>query len=185
MSLLRSAVLSVSLALGVAPMTYAQPTQFETAVEMFADFSDYSLSNETLVILNEKPLELRLAKPVYKGDPESLVKHELHRAVLYGIYKTFIHTDEPQVTVKAVPILVKSYNPLQEEVLDEPVYEISITREQALEALQAMLPGADFNSIVEERAGSWLWNDDFNSLYYEDRDPGLDAFYEEVEKAAR
>lgn len=183
--LLKRVVLSFAVFLWTAiPAAQAEPKQFESVTAMFEELSDYSLENESLLILNEDPLKIRLTKPVYKGDPSGVVKYELQRAVLYGIYRAFIHTDISQISVKAVPMLT-SYKPLKETVLDSPVYEITITREQALKALQELLPDAGFESLVVEDEIFSKWSDDFNNLYYEDREPGLDIFYETVVKASK
>lgn len=180
----RVSCLVLSAGLLVAPLAQAtDPVQFSTVTEMFADFNDYPEDDGSFTLIKEKPLEIQLAEPVFQGDADDVVQHELQRAVLYGVYRTFIHTDEPSVTVKAVPMLT-TLNPHSSKPLSEPVFEVTVTREQALAAVQEFFPDVEFSDLVTEQYGLPMWSDAFNNLYYAERDPGLEAFYDELEAQA-
>lgn len=168
--LARVTVIAASLGLPFAQVA-AEPQQFELAEQMFEEFGDYSVSNESLNVLKTDPLHVRLTRPVMDGDHPSVVESELKRAVVYGIYQSFIHTDTDQITVTAQPMLT-TFNPRSQKLLDKPAYEISITRDQALDAAQAFLAVDNLSELKVEGQFGLTWSDDFNNLYYEDRSPG-------------
>lgn len=166
----------------VGSQVYAADVQkFSSVSAMIEDFGDYSADDESFSVLKEKPLHIRLAKMTMQGDPESVVEAELKRAVMYGVYQSFIHTDIAEIKVTAQPMLT-TFNPRSQRLLDKPVYEVSVTREQALDAVQEFLDVSNFSDLKTQGQFGLSWSDGFNSLYYEDQTPGLDVFYNELVK---
>lgn len=155
--------------------------KFDSVSEMIEAFGDYSADDESFLVLSEAPQHIRLTKVTVQGDPQSVVEAELKRAVMYGVYQSFIHTDIPEIKVTAQPMLT-TFNPHSQKLLDKPVYEVSVTRDQALEAIQRFLEVNDLSELKTQEQFGVSWSDGFNSLYYENRKPGLNAFYTELEK---
>lgn len=149
-------------------------TQYETAALMFADLGDYDPSDNTLDVISEEPLVIRISPIAYEGDSAGVMDEQVKRALLYGVYKPFIHTSVDTVTVSAVPVV-------SAVISEQPKYTISISREQALDAIRQFLPKANFSDLV----GEYGWSDDFYTLYYADRDPGLNVFFDALLNAAQ
>lgn len=184
MLLKRITLFFAALFMGWASAYAADIEKFDSVSEMIEAFGDYSADDESFLVLSEGPQHIRLTKMTVKGDPESVVEAELKRAVMYGIYQSFIHTDLPEITVTAQPMLT-TLNPHSQKLLDKPVYEVSVTRDQALEVVQEFLDVGDLSELKTQGQFGVSWSDGFNSLYYEDRDPGLNVFYETVVKASK
>ncbi len=149
-------------------------TQYETVALMFADLGDYDPSDNTLELLSTEPLVIRISPIVYAGDSAVVIDEQVKRALLYGVYKPFIHTSVDTVTVTAVPVV-------SSVISEQPTYTISLSRAQALDVIRQFLPKANFSDLV----GEYGWTDDFYTLYYADRDPGLNIFSDALLNAAQ
>jgi len=72
---------------------------------------------------------------------------------------------------------------------DSPVYDLTLTREQALAAVATFFPLEDLQRLVTLQGSGGLtyeaWSPAFQALYYESHSPGLDKFFNEVSKRAR
>lgn len=155
-------------------------SQFETVSEMIEEFSDYSESNDTYRLVSEEPLHIHLLPGVFAGDSESVVTGELQRALIYGIYKTFVHTNADEVHVTSTP-LIMTFSPISRTPADTPRLDITISREDALAAVQTFLDIEDLTELVKIEVGDGhkleTWSSDFTNLYYQDRTPGLEKFF--------
>lgn len=171
------AVFSLSLASAYA----TEIEKFDTVSEMIEAFSDYNADDGSFLTLSEDPLHIRLTKIIVDGHSEKVIRSELKRAVLYGVYQTFIHTDEPEIAVTAQPMLT-TFNPHSQKLLDKPAYQVKVTREQALAAVQKFLNVQKLSELKTQSKYGSMWSDDFNKIYYEDQKPGLNAFYAELER---
>lgn len=155
--------------------------QHATLQEMFEDGSDFYPENGTLVIESERPAVFKLGSPTYANDPQDVVDYQLKRSLIYGALRPFIHTNIDAVKVTAFPVLT-TYNPHTAKALDKPTYTITITRDAAFKTVQKFLDVKDFGELVT-KYGSW--SDEFNNLYYEDKHPGLNVFFNELIKNTR
>lgn len=153
-------------------------TKHSTLQEMFEDGSDFYPENGTLIIESETPAVIRLGTPVYANDPKDVVDFQVKRALIYGAIRPFIHTDVDKVKVTAFPVLT-SYNPHTFKALDTPSYSLTITRDGALKKLQQFLNVQSFDELVTKHGA---WSAEFNNLYYEDKQPGLDVFFKALTK---
>lgn len=180
--LLKRAVLigATTWFMGITSTYAADIEKFGSVSEMIEAFGDYSADDESFLVLSEDPQHIRLTKVTVEGDPQSVVEAELKRAVMYGVYQSFIHTDIPEITVTAQPMLT-TFNPHSQKLLDKPAYEVSVTRDQALEVVQEFLDVDELSELKIQGQFGVSWSDGFNSLYYEDRKPGLSVFYSLLE----
>lgn len=162
-------------------------TRFANVSEMIEDFGDYSESNGTYRLVSSEPLHIHLSPAVFKGDSETAVRSELKRSVIYGIYKTLAHTDAAHVRVSSTPIIT-SLRPISHTPVESPRKELSLSRSDALEALQAYIDVQDiFDVIAITKIGDFTlhtWSPEFENLYLEDRTPGRKAFFDELGKKA-
>lgn len=156
---------------------------FASVSEMIEDAGDYDEGTGSYRLISESPLHIHLSPKVFKGDTAATVETELQRAVMYGIYKTLIHTSASQIRVSSTPIVV-SVNPVSLTHLDAPRLDVRITREAALAAIQQFLEVDDLQSLVaHEGSGSFtftVWTSAFEQLYYEGNNPGLKMFFPEL-----
>lgn len=161
-------------------------TKFKSVPEMIEDFGDYSKDNSTFEIISEHPLHIRLSPIVFGAEIPRVKKNLVKMAMVYGIYRSFIHTPIEKITVTAVPR--KIYNirePDKGELVPDEKVTLTKTREQALKVLQHFFPGKTFTDLVEvdKDVGSDQQSDLFSRIYYPDQgEPGLEAFFEELTK---
>ncbi len=159
------------------------PSQFSSVSDMIEDFGDYDLENGTYRLISSEPLHIHLSPWVFKGDSESVVRADLQRAVIYGIYRTLAHTDASQVRVSSTPIIT-TLQPISHTPVDSPRLDLNLSRAAALKALQTFLDVQEIAEIITvESEGDIVlnyWSSDFKNLNYEDHKPGLDAFFAEL-----
>lgn len=153
------------------PATVLAPQAFSNVSAMVEDFGDYSAENGSFTLVSSEPLHLQLAPTVVPGDlPENNVR-EVRRAALYGVYRTFIHTNAPAVKVTSVPNEV-TFNPHASKILDKPGLVVTVTREQALQAVKQLIDVQQLSDLVlPEQAGTIQldnWRKDFEAVYFGD-----------------
>ncbi|HHX6814692.1 TPA: hypothetical protein ACXJW0_006261, partial [Pseudomonas aeruginosa] len=169
----------LSHAMGVNPL----PMQYKTVPEMIEDLGDYSAENGSFKLVSSSPLQFQIATTVAAGDLPENVQRELRRATLYGVFRTFVHTNAEAVKVKAVPNLMTTAT--TRAIQDKPNLEISVTREQALKAAQSLVPAERFTDLVlPERSGNFQldnWTKPFEALYY--KDDGQEALLKAIQAA--
>ena len=162
-------------------------SKFKSVEAMIEEFSDYSVSNKTFKILKNEPLHIQLSPRVVKSDPSNVIELEVKRAVIYGVYRTFVHTNEGSITVTAIPREI-NFDNKKEKYLKEFKRTISITREKALELLKKNIKVKSFSQLVtEKKIGSLVfkdqWSKSFNRIYYNDQgSPGINLFFGELTK---
>ena len=145
--------------------------------------NDFTEEDGTLIIESESPLKITLYPSAVIEQTDEVKTSDMQRAVLYGIYKTFVHTNEPQIDVTAHMIEIESYNPYKAEKNHSLEVNISVTREQALEAVKAFIPSVNsFDDLVTTRTYGDItahdeWTPEFEQLYFEREDQAklLDA----------
>lgn len=168
---LRLAFLAVALSAATAMADTAplKPLHFDDVPAMIEDAGDYSVEKGTFKLLSSSPLHIRMSPPVTQADLPKYVAQDVVRAALYGVYRTFIHTDASAVTVTSVPAQI-TLNPYTVKLQKKPELEVSVTREQALNAVGKLIGADDFADLVEsEQAGDMQldsWSKDFDDLYH-------------------
>lgn len=141
--------------------------------EMMIDRNDYSEELGTLRINSESPLDVVLLNEDMISQSEAIKREDVNRAIIYGIYRTFIHTKEPKITITARPLDIKSLNPRVAEENLAISLSLSVTKEQALEAIKRLLPEVKaFDDLIEvkmvgdmKREGQW--KEEFGELYWQ------------------
>ncbi|MEJ6654650.1 MAG: hypothetical protein QNL70_01390 [Pseudomonas sp.] len=153
---------------------------FASVSEMIEDSGDYDEETGSYRLISDTPLHIHLSPKVFKGDTADIVETELQRAVMYGIYKTLIHTSADQVRVTSTPI-VMTLNPVSMTHQDTPRLDVNITRAAALETVQQFLKVDDLQNLVAHQGSGGFtyatWTPAFAQLYHEGDNPGLKAFF--------
>jgi hypothetical protein len=165
----------------------APPSKFGSVPEMIKGLKDYSTGNGTFKVLTKDPLHIQLSPIVVPGDFPEVVEAQVKRALIYGIYRSFVHTPVNRITVTAIPL---ERNPRTEGTRYLSAYKRTVTktRSQALELVRHHLRVATFDALVtDERIGQFVvpdqWTRAFNRLYYQDQGaPGLTQFFSELDR---
>jgi hypothetical protein len=180
-------LLGASLLFMALPSYGATPSKFASVPAMMNSLNDYTQENGTFKVLRREPLHIQVSPMVVPGDFPDVIDAEVKRAVIYGVYRSFIHTSVDKITVTAIP---KELNlrTKSSRYLGSYKRTVTKTRREALDLVRRYLHVATFDALVEDqRIGgsvvSGMWTKAFNRLYYEDQgSPGLMAFYSELER---
>ncbi|MGP5308079.1 hypothetical protein [Vreelandella alkaliphila] len=155
--------------------------QYDTVEALMSAHQDYPPLGDTFEMLDADKPHYRLSKITVANDLEEVVYYENWRAAVYGIYNVFAHTPIEQVTVTATPLEVESLmNRDQARLLDDQSVTLQISREEAYEALASLIDIGSLSDVKEVTEYGYQWSDDFNSVYYESQQPGLDALISEL-----
>jgi hypothetical protein len=157
----------------------AQAEPFRGTIEQVIEkMRDYSASNNTFQVLSKQPLHIRLSPKMVAAETSESVKTELLRAAIYGVYRTFIHTNADSVQVTARPLLMVINGEHREFVLlRKPLATVSVTRAKALEVARQTLQVTSFSQLVD--AGD-MWTDKMENGRYVNRKPGLYKLADEL-----
>ena len=167
-----------------AAVTLAQPDAVITALQAL---HDYSVEDGSLKLLSAQPLHIQLAPKFLPSELDhpaakerTLIEAMLARTLLYGVYRSFIHTDVPEITVTAVP-LVKNPTSGTQQYLQPLAQRIRVSREAALSAAIRVLGIDRFEDMITTRWQNGIeyknqWSERFELGYYSDLKPGLDVF---------
>jgi hypothetical protein len=160
------------------------PTKYDSAREAILAMHDYSEENNTFDVRSRNPPHIRISAQVVENDLREVIIEENKRALLYGVYRTFIHTDAQKVTVSAIPVQM-SFDDDETQLLHRFGRTITITRQQSLEVARHWLDVESFSDLVETKNFDGepmtdMWTDKFKRGYYNDSPPGLDRFYQAV-----
>ncbi|WP_272681137.1 hypothetical protein [Providencia sp. PROV129] len=138
-------------------------------------FSDYYPENNSLEIISESPLKVRLSPQAVSGDFTDVKELLAKRAVVYGVYRSLINTPNDSVTVTSYLISDKK------KLSGSPEYTVTITKPQLLEITKKYIPINELSDITDE---SCSFSNQFNELRYDDSGKkGFDKFFDELLKA--
>lgn len=173
-----AAVLASSVALSAHAL---EPQHFDNFPAMVEDFGDFSEENGTFKVLKTQPLHVQFSPQIVPGDLAENVRYEVQRAALYGVYRTFVHTSAESVHVTALPIELDIKNRTS-KTLKGPLVDVTVTRAQALAAVQKLIQVNNFADLVTpEQSGNIQldnWTKKFEALYY--KQPGIDRLLAEL-----
>ncbi len=178
----------VWLVISYPAFTFAgSPSKFSSVEEMIEEFQDYSFASGTFDIVDSHPLHIALSPKVIEGESQTIVIEAVDRALVYGIYRSFIHTHIDTIIVTAIPFQTGSSSK-QSEYLNQYMRTISISRKDALALTNIHLKIKSFENLITEiKIGDMLfedqWIDDFYKIYSNTSgQPGLKKFVKELEQ---
>lgn len=148
---------------------------YATAKDAMEYFSDFYPENNSLEVISESPLKIRLSSSAYDQDSQVLKETLTKRAVVYGIYRSLINTPNDSVTVTSYLISDKK------KLSGSPEYTVTITKPQLLEITKKYIPINELSDITD---ASCSFTNQFNELRYDDSGKkGFDKFFDELLKA--
>jgi hypothetical protein len=168
---------------GQAVSTARAASHFGSITTMFRSLGDFEPEDGTFKIIAKRPLRVQLVDRVVANDFPEAIRENMKRAVIYGVYRTFAHTDVDTVTVSAVP---GEFNPPDTKVrrlLEKYRITITASRAHALAHVQQYCPVSSIEALVEDQSygGSVIadqWIECFEQLQYNDQGgPGLAKFF--------
>ncbi|WP_432480775.1 hypothetical protein [Moraxella sp. ZY200743] len=117
---------------------------FENVSDMMTAFNDYQHDGQFKVSGNS-PVHLELYGLNTQTNTQDNLTYDQHKALLYGIYKPFTYTSIDKITVSAGVKDMKDPS----KVIVKPI-TLTVTKEQALKALQAHTDAKDFKDLVAD-----------------------------------
>ena len=167
-------------------------TTFKSVEEMMEKFNDYNIIEESFKILSTEPLHIQLAPVVFPGELPCVIEEVVNEALIYGIYRSFIHTNIDHITVSSVPC-VCNLDPNIKLIRYANEYKRTISkgRQEALtlvkryisiDSLSDMVTGIKYgNDIIPNQ-----WVKDFDCINYSDQGyPGITRFVNELAKSQK
>ncbi|WGO84704.1 hypothetical protein [Arsenophonus apicola] len=148
--------------------------------ETIEDFGDYYPENNSFKLLSKKPLTMQLSPLDFTNDFEDVKELLVKRSVVYGIYRTFVHSNNNKVTI--VSFLTDATN-TKNKLTGSPEYTVTITKTQAEEILKKYLPLTSSAEIVNDYCS---FTRQFNELMFDDSGKkGFAAFFNDLVNASK
>lgn len=113
---------------------------FADMQEAFNDYTDHKIDPAD-------PLKIELYSVVVPTDLPRNITYAQNRAIIYGVYKTFMHTNADKVTIISH---LKAYS--TDKPANEPVgtpISVTTTRDKALQVLQTHTTAKTFDDLVQ------------------------------------
>ncbi|HDU8616694.1 hypothetical protein ISO71_01395 [Morganella morganii subsp. morganii] len=156
---------------------------YNTAAGAFADLNDYYTDNNSLEIISEEPLRIRLSNVAFPEDHPDVKEMLVKRAIIYGVYRTFIHTSKDKVQVTSYLIDINKNKKLP----GSPEYSTTITKKQALDIIKKYIPVQDFSDLIAKDGYGCTFSDDFNKIRFDDKnkDVVFNQFFNDLMSAKK
>lgn len=140
---------------------------------MIEDFGDYNLERGTFKVLSEgKSPHIQLSPEVYASDPAYMVNEMVNKSAIYGIYRTFIHTDINLITVTSVPIANK-------QLLESQGITLTVNKNDVQSVANSLFGVSQLSELVNQQTN--VWTSSFNKSYYNDQGyPTLNTHIEKL-----
>ncbi|MDO4897651.1 MAG: hypothetical protein Q3971_09860 [Moraxella sp.] len=123
---------------------------FENVSDMMTAFNDYQ-HNGQFKISGNNPVHLELYGLNTQTNTQDNLTYNQHQALLYGIYKPFTYTNIDKITVSAGVKDMKDPS----KVIVKPM-TLTVTKEQALKALQTHTDAKDFKDLVADTSADFI-----------------------------
>lgn len=165
----------------------AAPSKFPTITEAIESLNDYSEDAHTFNIIKANPLHIQLAVNTFPGDLPEVIESQVMRAVIYGIYRTFLHTNVTKVTVTGIP-MVFDLKAKTSKFLKPYSRTIEIDKQKAEQVAQKIVGVKSIDQLVGTQtvlgdAVTDMWTSRFEDEYYSKNSPrGLANFYAALAK---
>lgn len=172
--------LIIMLTVVLSNVAYADgPTKFPSVTDMIQQLNDFSTDNGTFKVISKKPLHIQLSPEVLPNDLKSVISEQTERAAIYGIYRSFIHTDVDKITVTAIP---KIYS--KDDYVSADKVTITKTRAQALNDIQKFIPVTGFSELtISDEYGHDETSKEYKQIYFNDQGgAGLNKFFKYISK---
>lgn len=135
--------------------------KFKTVKSLFEHIKSFEFS----VANNKEPIDIALF-PYGVRNPSLPEREEVKRAILEGVYRTFVHTDVKCIDLSIIPMFVENgrqeYSYKREE-------KLHVCRDKALQVLRNVTGITSFDDMVVKQVNDWGandWNNSFVNIYY-------------------
>lgn len=146
---------------------------YATMKDAMEYFSDYYPENNSLEIISESPLKVRLSAVAFDQDAQDVKELLAKRAIVYGIYRSLINTPNESVTVTSYLVSTDG-----KKLKNSPNYTATITKDQALEITKKYNSINNLNELTDD---SCSFTSQFNELRFDDSGKkGFDNFFSEL-----
>ncbi|MDH2369491.1 hypothetical protein QDQ59_06445 [Providencia rettgeri] len=136
-------------------------------------FSDYYPENNSLEIISESPLNVRLSAVAFEQDGQDVKELLAKRAIVYGVYRSLINTPNDKVTVTSYLVDTNG-----KKLKGSPEYTATVTKPQVLEITKKYVP---INNLSELTDDSCSFTAQFNELRFDDSGKkGFDKFFDKL-----
>lgn len=123
---------------------------FDNVSDMMTAFNDYQYDGQ-FKVSGDNPVHLELYEISTEVNTKENLAYEQNKALLYGIYKPFTYTNIDKITVSAGVKDMKDPS----KVIVKPI-TLTVTKEQALKALQAHTDAKDFKDLVADTSADFV-----------------------------
>lgn len=123
---------------------------FDNVSDMMTAFNDYQYDGQ-FKVSGDNPVHLELYEISTKANTKENLAYEQNKALLYGIYKPFTYTNIDKITVSAGVKDMKDPS----KVIVKPI-TLTVTKEQALKALQTHTDAKDFKDLVADTSADFV-----------------------------
>jgi hypothetical protein len=134
-------------------------THYNSIPEMIEAMNDYSESNGTFKMISKN--HFQLSPMIVENDSPSVIDEQVKRSLIYGIYRTFIHTDLKKITVTVVP-----KDLFNQKYFKQYKQTISINKKKVEKIATQLFGVSDIKLMVTEHD---TWSELFNKGYYNDQ----------------
>ncbi len=158
-------------------------SKFTTINDMFDSLADYSSVYGMFEMLSEEPLHVQLHPRFTKKEliRKENIEQMVNYAIVYGIYRTYIHTSIGEITVSSIPIEMNM--DIREEIYLEGYKKtVSVTRQEALVLVQKYIDVESFEDLILKENGlPNQWLSDFELLVNDHNNLKMKKFMIELE----
>ncbi|KLU15559.1 MULTISPECIES: hypothetical protein [Xenorhabdus] len=152
---------------------------YPSIAEAIEDFGDYYPENNSFQLISKNPLKIRLSPPAFKEDLPDVKNDLVKRAIVYGVYRTFIHSNSDKVTVTSYLVDANGGKKLN----GSPEHTITLDKKQALNIINKYIPVADLSELIDDQCS---FTKEFNELRYDDNGKkGFSKFFTELTKQSK
>lgn len=123
---------------------------FANVSDMMTAFNDYQLDGQ-FKVSGDNPVHLEIYGLNTETNTQDNLTYDQYKALLYGIYKPFTYTSIDKITVSAGVKDMKDPS----KVIVKPM-TLTVTKEQALKALQAHTNAKDFKDLVADTSADFV-----------------------------
>lgn len=123
---------------------------FDNVSDMMTAFNDYQYDGQ-FKVSGDNPVHLELYEISTEANTKENLTYEQNKALIYGIYKPFTYTSIDKIIVSAGVKDMKDPS----KVIVKPM-TLTVTKEQALKALQAHTDAKDFKDLVADTSADFV-----------------------------
>lgn len=124
---------------------------FENVADMMTAFNDYGIDGQ-FKVSSSNPVHLELYGINTETNTKENLEYDQQKALIYGVYKSFTHTNLDKLTISAGVKDMKDPS----KVIVKPM-TLTITKEQALKALKAHTNAKDFKDLVADTNADFVF----------------------------